>query len=79
MSKTKQPSPAKSQRKIPASKKNGRWNAGRPTRFPGKPSPSRLTVSLTPACRKRIKQLAKKMDCSESDTVEFSIWQLEAN
>ena len=49
---------------------------GRPTRFPGKPNQQRLTISLTPACRKRIAALATRMACSQSDVVEHSVWQV---
>ena len=49
---------------------------GRPTRFPGKPNRDRLTVSLTPACRERILELSKRMSCSLSDAVEYSVWQI---
>ena len=48
---------------------------GRPTRFPGKPYKDRLTVSLTPACRDYIEMLSRRMSCSMSDAVEYSIWQ----
>jgi hypothetical protein len=48
---------------------------GRPTRFPGKPLQCRLTVSLTPACREHIESLARRMSCSLSDVVEYSVWQ----
>jgi len=49
---------------------------GRPTRFPGKPNQTRLTVSLTPACRDRITELSGRMACSLSDVVEYSVWQV---
>mgnify|MGYP003152933223 CR=1 len=49
---------------------------GRPTRFPGKPNRSRLTVSLTSAAKKRALEIAKDMKCSVSDAVEFCIWQI---
>jgi hypothetical protein len=48
---------------------------GRPTRFPGKAYKHRLTVSLTPACREHIDSLARRMSCSLSDVVEYSVWQ----
>jgi hypothetical protein len=54
-----------------------RVGPGRPTRFPGKPRQCRLTVSLTPACREHIESLARRMSCSLSDAVEYSIWQQE--
>jgi hypothetical protein len=50
---------------------------GRPTRFPGKPHQSRLTVSLTPACREHIESISRKLSCSLSDVVEYSVWQQE--
>ena len=46
---------------------------GRPTRFPG-PHKARLTVSMTPECRERIDEVAKRMGCSASEVVEFSVW-----
>ncbi len=52
-----------------------RKRVGRPTRFPGKPHKNRLTVSLTPACREHIDALARRMSCSLSDVVEYSVWQ----
>ena len=52
-----------------------RRRRGRPTRFPGKPYKRRLTVSLTPACRDYIDSLARRMSCSLSDAVEYSVWQ----
>jgi hypothetical protein len=48
---------------------------GRPTRFPGKPTRSRLTVSLTRAGRERVTELSQRMSCSLSDAVEYCIWQ----
>jgi len=49
---------------------------GRPTRFPGKPNRDRLTVSLTTACRERIAAMSRRMSCSLSDAVEYSVWQV---
>ena len=56
--------------------KNPSRRLGRPTRFPGKPNRDRLTVSLTTACRARIEELSRRMSCSLSDAVEYSVWQV---
>ena len=52
-------------------------SVGRPTRFPGKTLQSRLTVSLTPACREHIESISRHLNCSLSDVVEYSVWQQE--
>jgi hypothetical protein len=60
----------------PTSGITGKRKRGRPSLYPGKPNRHRLTVSLTPACRKRILELATAMGCSQSDAVEMGVWQL---
>jgi hypothetical protein len=62
-------------REVIVAEATNRKPVGRPTRFPGKAYKHRLTVSLTPACREQIDSLARRMSCSLSDVVEYSVWQ----